>query len=209
MKLTRYLYDKDKVVESLHHSVQIKNFQQSLFWGYELYFSGFSDEVLEILENIYQTRFSQNHPKLGVYLRKKQEQIKDKPEWVATILKNLTMKNPDIPETPSVKFVNVKPHHIEPFMTKEPEGPGWQFLRKVCVYGVKGQSTNVENFRKKWLIFAIESPIWKKRVEEYGGTIESGVVVFLDEDKEEAFYNRFDYEPDEQPDEIQKKCVGW
>lgn len=51
--LTRYLYVKDEVVFSLWKSILLKNIEESLFWGYELYFSGFQEEVLLFLIQMY------------------------------------------------------------------------------------------------------------------------------------------------------------
>ena len=230
MFLTRYLYDKAKVEETLYHAILQRDYHQSAFWAYELYFSGFEEEVREQLNQIYHTRFEKNHPKLGLYFRKKQAELKGKPELIATLLKNL-MKNPDVPETQGVKFINVKPHHIESFRTKEPEGPRWKFLREVCLYGVLGKCSqeNRLKYHENWLScvlkpFRIEdaqsnrsnpfisapfrgilnenwckTPIWRERMKGYGQWTE---------DEEEEFYNRWNYEPDEQPAEIQNRCIG-
>ena len=50
---TRYLYYKNDVVISMIVCILKKDIEQSLFWGYELYFSGFQEEVIEILLNVY------------------------------------------------------------------------------------------------------------------------------------------------------------
>jgi hypothetical protein len=129
------------------------------------------------------------------------------PEIVATIIKNLTMKNADVQESSNTKFVNVKSHHIEPFMTKEVDTP-WKLLREVCLYGVIGEAYNLQEFRKNWLLYCLKTPIWLERIKEYGGKIEMDKIVFQNEDQEEGFYNRYDCEPDEQPLEIQQRCIG-
>ena len=200
MFLTRYLYDKAKVEETLYHAILKRDYHQSAFWAYELYFSGFEEEVREQLNQIYHTRFEKNHPKLGLYFRKKQAELKGKPELIATLLKNL-MKNPDVPETQGVKFINVKPHHIESFRTKDPEGPRWKFLREVCLYGVLGKCSQEDRlkYREDWLSCVLQTPIWRERMKGYGQWTEH---------EEEEFYNRWNYEPDEQPVEIQNRCIG-
>ena len=205
MILTRYLYDKGKVEETLNICIEKQDFQQSLFWGYELYYSGFQQEVLKLLENIYKTRFSKNHPKLGIYIKRKM--VNTTQEIVATIIKNLTMKNADIQESTNAKFVNVKSHHIESFMTKEVDRP-WKLLREVCLYGVIGKAYNLQEFRKNWLLYCLKTPIWLERIKEYGGRFEMDKIDFQNEDQEEAFYNRYDCEPDEQSLEIQQRCIG-
>lgn len=200
MILTRYLYDKAKVEETLYHAILKRDYHQSAFWAYELYFSGFEEEVREQLNKTYHQIFQPNHPKLGLYFQKKQAELKGKPELIATLLKNL-MKNPDVPETPGVKFVNVKPHHIESFRTKEPEGPRWKFLREVCLYEVLVKCSQVDRmkWRDDWFSCVLQTPIWRERMNGYENWTE---------DEKEEFHNRWDYEPDEQPAEIQNRCVG-
>ena len=186
MFLTRYLYDKAKVEPSLINAIAKKDYKEAAFWAYELYFSGYEAEVLHLLDRIYLEIFQPNHPRLGIYLAKKKTELKDRPELIAVYVKNLTMKNWGIRETLSGKFVNVKPHHIESFMTKEPEGPGWQFLRQVCLYGVLGECSHEDlmRFRNEWMQHG--SPIWQRRI----------------------INERYDFEPDEQPLEIQTRCMG-
>jgi len=198
MILTRYLYVKELVENSLTAAILEKHsYAESAFWAYELYFSGFEQEVLAGLMDLYETRFKENHPRLGIYLEKKSRELADKPELIAIFVKNLTMKQPHIKESPSGKFVNVKPHHIISFMTKEPDGPNWRFLREVCLYGVLGSSSSSireNDWRENWMEFAKGSPVWSKRMIEYGD--------------DEEFRDKYDYEPDEQPAEIRRKCIG-
>lgn len=200
MFLTRYLYDKVKVEETLYHTILQRDFTQSAFWAYELYFSGFEEEIVEQLNKIYRDRFEKNHRKLGLYFQKKQAELKGKPELIATLLKNL-MKNPDVPESPGVKFVNVKPHHIESFRTKEPKGSRWNFLREVCLYGVLGKCSQEDRlkYRQDWLSCVVQTPVWRERMKGYENWTE---------DEEEEFHNRWDYEPDEQPLIVQERCMG-
>jgi len=211
--LTRYLYDKDRVIISLYDSIERRNYEESLFWAYEIYYSGCHKGIIDELVKIYEVRFAKNHRKLGLYIEKKRGILGDQPGLVATIIKNLTMKNPDIPETANVKFVNVKEYHVKSYETREPDGmPPWKFLKEVCKYGVvsKNHKGDVYDnaFRGNWLLYASRSPIWAERIRLYDGRVEDGEVAFLDEDKEEEFYNRFGYEPDEQSTEIQGKCLG-
>jgi hypothetical protein len=65
-------------------------------------------------------------------------------------------------------------------------------------------------FREKWLFHAAFSPIWRERIIEYNGTIDEDMeqVVFKSLYDEESFYDTYGYEPDEQPLEIQKRCLG-
>jgi hypothetical protein len=51
--LTRYLYVKDEVLFSLWKSILLKNIDEALFWGYELYYSGFQEETFVLLMKLY------------------------------------------------------------------------------------------------------------------------------------------------------------
>jgi hypothetical protein len=117
------------------------------------------------------------------------------------------------------RFIVVQPQQIEKYKTIEPESTTciWKHLRTVCVKSVakkplsKANQTKLLNiFRDKWLFCASFSPIWKKRIHEYHGKIDgkTSSIIFLNMDDSEEFYNRFNYEPDEQDIELQKKCLG-
>jgi hypothetical protein len=50
---TRYLYVKIQVKQSLLLALFDRDWKQALFWGYELYYSGFQEETMEFLQSIY------------------------------------------------------------------------------------------------------------------------------------------------------------
>jgi hypothetical protein len=213
--LTRYLYNKDAVISSLRLAVYERRYEEANFWAYELYFSGFTELPLQILENIYHTTFAKQCPKLGLYIKKKAAE--ETPAKIATIIKNLTMKNSDAPESANVKFVNVKEHHIDIFKTPQLECPNWKFLQTVCKYSVFSEKLSkiqtekrLKLFRENWLYYAGGSPIWEERIRESGGVLmkKTQTVEFENDDLYESFYDKYGYEPDEQPLEIQKKCMG-
>ena len=61
-----------------------------------------------------------------------------------------------------------------------------------------------------WEYYAYNSYIWKKRFDKYDITIDdiNKKIVFNNDNQMEAFYNEFDYCPDEQSPEIQNKLFG-
>lgn len=65
-------------------------------------------------------------------------------------------------------------------------------------------------YRENWLYFACASPLWWKRVRKYGGALDDNneKVVFQDEEKEDAFYEKYYYDPDEQPAQILDLHLG-
>ena len=68
-------------------------------------------------------------------------------------------------------------------------------------------------YREQWLYYAFFSPLWKERIIKHNGFINeiNKKVMFLEkensDDNEQAFYNEFGYEPDEQKIETQNKTI--
>jgi hypothetical protein len=78
------------------------------------------------------------------------------------------------------------------------------------IFNVKRKQEDLENaYRYNWLYYASFSPLWKKRIIEFNGTIynEERKVQFMCEEDEEHFYNKYGYEPDEQKTEVQNKSI--
>jgi hypothetical protein len=96
---TRYLYLKDEVKLALLVSILQKK-DEAIFWGYELYHSGYKNEVFEFIWKIYYDFFATLNPTFESYLLKKYS------EWieieqsaiVGTIIQNLLIRpcNADI-----------------------------------------------------------------------------------------------------------------
>ena len=67
-------------------------------------------------------------------------------------------------------------------------------------------------FREDWEYYAYFTPVWKQHIEKYGGAQdhESRKIVWSEEDEDitELFYDKFGYEPDEQPIEVFRKLIG-
>lgn len=207
--LTRYLYSKSGVLNSLENSVLKNQYEESLFWAYEIYFSGFEEEIIEFLFGMIE-RYYKNFPKLTNFLKKKGKEKKD--ETIGTIIKNLCLRNHlSVEGTNRQVYVVIKNDGIEYLRTNE-ISPCWKIVKTRCIYdGIKGVEFNglLETFRDDWLFYASFSPIWEKRILENNGIIEleNRSVVFKNDNDLENFYNKYGYEPDEQPLEIQKRCL--
>lgn len=67
---TRYLYIKEEVEYSLLLSLLNKS-DDALFWGYELYYSGFEEDLIYLLLKIYYDFYSSLNPTFEGYLIKK------------------------------------------------------------------------------------------------------------------------------------------
>jgi hypothetical protein len=99
----------------------------------------------------------------------------------------------------------------------------YKILETHCKYGVndsgvlnafqlerpKEHKKVQELWRSNWLYYACRSQVWLERVESYGAALdnEKNCVLFENEDQEEAFYNQFNLEPDEQKRETQEKVI--
>ena len=64
-------------------------------------------------------------------------------------------------------------------------------------------------YHNDWLFYASFSSIWDKRICLYEGTkdLQKKQIIFTDIEKEELFFDTFDYEPDEQSLELKNKTI--
>jgi hypothetical protein len=323
---TRYLYIKSEVEVSLLVSILEKKNDAALFWAYELFYSGFANEVIPLLWRVYFEFFATLNPAFEAYFWKKQQESGENTLvlliagmvnnlcrrkfntdvfFLREVSMNFEMEKPyptlkeclatnnyeaiahhivevgkdDLPETLSklqdiaktaaiyfkekglkekpfkpseemVKYVNAKIILITRIMqyfvqlnqdiklgkslylsvdiedlvmydTVEATSdfPPRKILDFACAYSPETTYLNmfhcnrIDNimlyFRKKWLYYAEDSPIWKERILEHEGKLDHTTqeVVFDDDDKEEAFYNSYSLEPDEQPVTVVEKIV--
>jgi hypothetical protein len=131
---------------------------------------------------------------------------------------------------------DLSPSDIKSFKTNY-DLPSCKTIRKVTSYPIRTQYCNIlctdndddtydvfelstrifekpiyadEFSYNDWLYHASGSPIWKNRILSHGGKICHGTqqIVFMDDDQEEQFYNKYDYEIDEQPSELRDKIFG-
>ena len=67
----------------------------------------------------------------------------------------------------------------------------------------------IDILRYNWEFYAYRTPLWKKRIDSFGGIVdeETKKIIFEDEEKLELFYESFGLEPDEQSLDIQNKSV--
>jgi hypothetical protein len=100
--------------------------------------------------------------------------------------------------------------------------PCYKVLSNVCLYSVdeskyldlfemnNNQNINIINaYLNEWLYYSSFSPIWNQRIDSFKGRInhDKKCVIFPNDDLEEAFYEEFNYEPDEQKKEVQAKSI--
>ena len=89
---TRYLYIKDEVKTALLLSILNKS-DDAIFWAYELYYSGFKNELYALIWKIYYDFFATLNPSFSVYLSKKfsnKDMIEDR--LISSIIQNLIIR---------------------------------------------------------------------------------------------------------------------
>lgn len=219
---TRYLYIVPDVYASLLYAIQYKKCDEALFWAYELYYSGFCNELVRFLE-----KYIQNHPiKIKKIIESKINfwRVHKKDRIIATIVVNMISYQPE-----KNICINYSDKDIAEFQTIKTNSQmrHWKVLRTACLYPSKKDYVDKHNlypqiqhhhtrkeytkfFREDWEYFAYFTPVWKRRIEKYGGKLdhESRKITWSEEeDIEELFYDKFGYEPDEQPIEIFYKLI--
>jgi len=212
-----------------------ENHEEAKFWAYELYFSGFKQQVLRGLLLIFEEYFvdSVRKTKIANYLHKKIDEPTRKDSIVATVVENIircqinidkiTQHLPDFQweacsrnsTTPTqLLFVVYQDADIQSYKNRPLISmKSWKLPPKLCIYTCLREpgspELNIKDY-DKWLFHAAGSPLWKSRIQKYDGMVdyEEKTVTFSDEDKEEAFYNLYDLEPDEQSLIVQHKWFG-
>lgn len=96
---TRYLYVKNDVVWSLIISMLEQKVDESLFWGYELYYSGLKQLLIKLLEFLYEEFYRHvNSPKIDCFIKKKIQEWKSKhtdDTLIATLIANIACRPSD------------------------------------------------------------------------------------------------------------------
>ncbi len=256
--LTRYLYIKQDVLITLLLSVTNKDWQQSLFWVCELYYSGFQEELVDFVWVIFRDCFQKYNPKMTKYMQRHYDQAmtvikcKDAKEtsystqpllFIANMVRNMTVSKryvdtekivglehyvkqvkPEVfpPVEPRI-YVTVQESDLAQHKTLDQDNDlePRKVLKQVCKYATNKSTPKLthiirghDNYEKTdlvtmhrycWLYYACKSPIWADRLKIHHGKLDDDVVcvVFDDCDDEEAFYEKYEYEPDEQSISVQ------
>lgn len=122
--LTRYLYLKDEVKLALLVSLLTKN-PVSIFWAYELYYSGFEKELFELIWQIYFDFYATLNYSFKDYLIKKQK------DWLKEDTTNITLEIEEIEEISSkdtkkdkiistiINDLLIRPFNLDVFMLRQ------------------------------------------------------------------------------------------
>ena len=198
---TRYLYIKVEVKQSLLLSLLEHNYDEALFWVYELYYSGFESEVFEYLNTIYEDFYQIKNPNLKKYINtvidnweqskcdsligsitmtlcSRNYSIKN---FVCKFFKVKCEQNPTEENKPNF-IINLKECDIEKYKTKNCQPhKAYKVLSEVCKYPIRKNIVKLfetfippnikELYWYHWLYFASRSPVWRNRIIQYNGKI--------------------------------------
>jgi hypothetical protein len=168
--LTRYLYSRIEVKQSLFISLLQKDVSQSLFWGYELYYSGFQAETFDFVNDIYQEIYENLNPDLKAFIDRMVSEWNDCDSddkdcnlgsiiyslalrdydivaFTKTKLSyNITNDNPDITDTP-LCVCTMLPEHVEKYKThvisKEKGEKAYKVLSTIQLYPIIKDHNNL------------------------------------------------------------------
>ena len=196
---TRYLYEKTQVEESLRDAILERHREESLFWAYELYYSGFKREVWQIVMNVYLQYYAGLNPNIQSKIDKFYMEWQETGNecLLGTVVGTLAINNDQF------IILYKEPRH----QTMEEVGfPARHYLKHVSRYFIRKTDldVNINNaYLGDWLYYCRKTPVWKTRIESFGGRIEeNGKIVFETDEQFEQFYDKWGFEPDEQPMEI-------
>jgi hypothetical protein len=236
--LTRYLYPKIYVKQSLFLSLLEHKYDESLFWAYELYFSGFQSETFEYIFEIYHNIYKSIYPNLQKMLDSNHEEwLKNSDQhWligsiVATLSQSsynltnfieeylhVTCEKNNMKNIKKTMIFKLKEKDIDSFKTRY-YTPMHLSLIDNCKYSIRNEcnqifNSNIPNIREKirdnWLFYVCQNPLWSDILEKYNGNInyDTNKIEFDNEEYQELFYEKWNLEPDEQSLEVQNKIIG-
>lgn len=233
---TRYLYFKTEVINSLHWSLLENQYEESLYWTYEIYFSGFQEEIFSFTKEFYRRYIKELFPHYEVHIDKMhQEWTKAKNNHciIGTIVKLLSNSKKSITNSLRIRqnikttdaiisnmpfeIKHLSPEDIHKYHTLKltKKMRNWSFLDNVaCKYYIRRLMCSDLDIAYPY-VESINFDDWLYYA-SFTPIWKQRIVKFngkvdynehtVSFDNEE-FYNIYDYEPDEQSKEL--KTMLW
>ena len=235
---TRYLYPKVFVKQSIMLALLDHNYDETMFWTYELYFSGFEDETYDFIFKLYHDIYRYDNPKLIKFMETTRDVWYNNSlqYWlIGSIVATLCYCNfrldkfvenyfkvhcSHIEQYPKkLVIIKLREQDIREYKINRHVDPPRNYLGLVCKYPIRTNMnrlfmSDIPDLQKKWYykweFYAGQSPLWQERFDDIHARIsmKDQKVVFQDEDWKEAFYERWNLEPDEQSFEMQHIILG-
>ena len=234
---TRYLYSLEHVKMSFIISLLNKDLDQSYYWIYEIYYSGFETLAFELGLLLFREVYSyRKHIYEKMVEEYKSWKMTNDALHLATITKNLVSQNISIAKfvrvfckekgvkdekrkNATTKFMYASNEEIVKFESCLNTGIyTFKLLQSVLKYEIRHELNQIFNtpcnshevLTSNWLYHASKSPIWETRIAKYGGYIDDDreQVMFQNVNNEDEFCELYDYEPDEQPTNVKRFLLG-
>lgn len=218
---TRYLYERLHVKYSLQWALVEKKREEALFWAYELYHSGFQDEVWQWISELYERYYEDYNPRFSPQLDRMYLQWKETGDdcILGTVVGTLAIRDTkDLGKGKREKFIVL--YKGDRHKTQEVHEKARNYLKRVTQYKIRQEAKDLaknicnvspEMVREAylgmdWLYYCAGSPVWAFRIREGRGVVDDlgKRVAFESDDDLEAFYERWGFEPDEQCAEMHR-----
>jgi len=92
LAFSRYLYPKDEIEVNILINLLKRNEEQALFWGYELYHSGFHKDFVDLIWKIYYLFYSTINPSFDKFLATKMNQVELDERNIGIVIKNFIIR---------------------------------------------------------------------------------------------------------------------
>ena len=208
---TRYLYEKTQVIWSLEKSMLDGQREEALFWTYELYHSGFQEDMWELTKGIYAKHYECENPHFRKFMETTYAEWKRSKDacLLGTIVGTLAMWS--VITKPPPRFIHLYREDRHQTISENIVS-NYRYLERVSKYAIRQFEGNDEADLARyfailnnaylggnWLYYCSDTPIWRIRIDSWRGTIcdDSKTVVFKSDDDLEAFYEMWGLEPEE------------
>ena len=183
---TRYLYEYHQVKYSLLFAILAKSREEAIFWAYELYHSGFEEDVWYWVRDIYVDYYEETNPKFKnncldkLYL---QWQESGNALLIGTVVGTLAMRD-RFSENVERFFILYKEDRHQ---TLAVIGKPRHYLKQVSQYPIRSEikdltkdvlGVSLQEIREaylgvNWLYYCASTPIWETRIREGKGISDS------------------------------------
>jgi len=185
---------------------------ETLFWAFELYYSGFRDDATKVCKSAIEHLENKKRKSAMKKLIKDYETTPNETTF-AKMVGNLAM-----PEN-SRFIIDYDEQIINKYKTILPNNTTikhWNVLQHACKYTSRvTEGLEIYNivFGSDWLYYASATPIWSDRIKKYNGIVDHNkkTVIFPEDPTDhmmQAFYSRYGYELDEQPMQVKHRILG-
>ena len=211
IQFTRYLYNKDQVVDSFRQALIERRKDAALFWVYELYFSGFVEEAWTTVDEMYALYWETANPRLRKHL---EDRTKGGDARIGSMVLTLCIREPNLREPTSQpnneKFVfTLSEKALSVYKTVDPATckHKYRYLEQVTKHAVSNTEQNLDLntafLGGDWTKYCAETPYWRTILDSFQ-ILDDLLQNKVDEDQMEQFYEMYGYEPEEQTVEIER-----